>query len=105
MVFAASPDTTIRVFDTYFFNQQKRIQTRDPIIGPLRVAKDSVAGQPATQLLFGITARGLVVITLPSITNINAQAPPVRRRVPLTPDHLEILRARPGAGHACSYRD
>jgi len=79
MVFAASPDTTIRVFDTFFFNQQKRIQTRDPIIGPLRVAKDSVAGQPATQLLFGITARGLVVITLPSITNINAQAPPVRR--------------------------
>ena len=76
MVFAASPDTTIRVFDTYFFNQQKRIQTRDPIIGPLRVAKDSVAGQPATQLLFGITPRGLVVITLPSITNINAQAPP-----------------------------
>ena len=76
MVFAASPDTTIRVFDTFFFNQQKRIQTRDPIIGPLRVAKDSVAGQPATQLLFGITARGLVVITLPTITNINAQAPP-----------------------------
>src|SRR5213082_2087299 len=76
MVFAASPDTTIRVYDTYFFNLQKRIQTRDPIIGPLRVAKDSVAGQPATQLLFGITARGLVMITLPSITNINAQAPP-----------------------------
>src|SRR6266567_5351103 len=79
MVFAASPDTTIRVYDTYFFNLQKRIQTRDPIIGPLRVAKDSVAGQPATQLLFGITARGLVVVTLPSITNINSQAPPVRR--------------------------
>ena len=76
MVFAASPDTTIRAYDTYFFNLQKRIQTRDPIIGPLRVAKDSVAGQPATQLLFGITARGLVMITLPSITNINAQAPP-----------------------------
>jgi hypothetical protein len=83
MVFAASPDTTIRVFDTFFFNQQKRIQTRDPIIGPLRVAKDSVAGQPATQLLFGITARGLVVITLPSITNINAQSPPAGWR-PLT---------------------
>jgi hypothetical protein len=84
MVFAASPDTTIRVYDTYFFNLQKRIQTRDPIIGPLRVAKDSVAGQPATQLLFGITARGLVVITLPSITNINAQAPPAGWR-PLKP--------------------
>ena len=79
MVFAASPDTSIVAFDTYFFNQQKSIKIRDPIIGPLRVAKDSVAGQPATQLLFGITARGLVVVTLPSITNINSQAPPVRR--------------------------
>src|SRR5438270_875466 len=79
MVFAASPDTSVVAFDTYFFNQQKRIKTRDPIIGPLRVAKDSVAGQPATQLLFGITTRGLVVITLPTITNINPQAPPVRR--------------------------
>jgi len=79
MVFAASPDTSVLAFDTYFFNLQKRIKTRDPIIGPLRVAKDSVAGQPATQLLFGITTRGLVVITLPTITNINAQAPPVRR--------------------------
>src|SRR5205823_10894510 len=57
MVFAASPDTSIVAFDTYFFNQQKSIKIRDPIIGPLRVAKDSVAGQPATQLLFGITAR------------------------------------------------
>jgi len=82
IVFAASPDTSIRAFDTYFFNQQKRIQTRDPIIGPLRVAKDSVAGQPATQLLFGITTRGLVVITLPTITNINAQAPSQPRRLP-----------------------
>src|SRR2546429_1891396 len=59
MVFAASPDTTIRVFDTFFFNQQKRIQTRDPIIGPPRVAKDRLAGQPAPPLPFGITAPGL----------------------------------------------
>src|SRR3989454_1070540 len=33
MVFTASPDTSIRVFDTFFFNQQKKISIRDPIIG------------------------------------------------------------------------
>ncbi len=75
MVFAASPDTSIRVFDTYFFNQQKRILIRDPIIGPLRVALDTSTGQ---QYLFGITARGLVVVTLPTIVNTNPQAPPRR---------------------------
>ena len=75
MVFAASPDTSIRVFDTFFFNQQKRILIRDPIIGPLRVSLDTSTGQ---QYLFGITARGLVVVTLPAITNINPQAPPRR---------------------------
>src|SRR5438034_733606 len=72
MVFSASPDTSIRVFDTFFFNQQKKIAIRDPIIGPLRVAFDATSAQ---QYLFGITARGLVVVSLPTITNINPQAP------------------------------
>ena len=72
MVFAASPDTSILAFDTYFFNQQRKIAIRDPIIGPLRVAFDATSGQ---QYLFGITARGLVVVSLPTITNTNPQAP------------------------------
>src|SRR3989441_1035179 len=72
MVFAASPDTSIRVFDTFFFNQQRKIAIRDPIIGPLRVAFDATSAQ---QYLFGITARGLVVVSLPTITNTNPQAP------------------------------
>ncbi len=75
MVFAASPDTSIRVFDTYFFNQQRKIAIRDPIIGPLRVAFDATSAQ---QYLFGITTRGLVVVSLPTITNINPQSPPRR---------------------------
>ena len=75
MAFTASPDTSIRVFDTYFFNQQKKIAIRDPIIGPLRVALDVSTGQ---QYLFGITTRGLVVVSLPTITNTNPQAPPRR---------------------------
>src|SRR6266566_4271728 len=78
MVFAASPDTSILAFDTYFFNQQKAIQIRDPIVGPLRVALDALSGN---QYLFAITSRGLVVVTLPSITNINPQAPPFRTSV------------------------
>ena len=75
MVFAASPDTSIRAFDTFFFNQQKKIAIRDPIIGPLRVAFDATSNQ---QYLFGITSRGLVVVSLPTITNNNPQAPPRR---------------------------
>jgi len=75
MVFAASPDTSILAFDTYFFNQQKKIGIRDPIIGPLRVALDATSGQ---QYLFGITTRGLVVVSLPTIGNTNPQAPPRR---------------------------
>ncbi len=79
MVFAASPDTSILAFDTYFFNQQKAIPIRDPIVGPLRVALDTATN---TQHVFAITSRGLVVVTLPGITNINPQAPPVRARRP-----------------------
>ena len=78
MVFAASPDTSILAFDTYFFNQQKAIQIRDPIVGPLRVALDTATN---TQYVFAITSRGLAVVTLPSIPNINPQAPPFRTRV------------------------
>ena len=72
MVFAASPDTTIVAFDTYFFNVQARIPIRDPIIGPVRVSFDAVSNQ---QYLFALTTRGLVAVTLPSLTNSNPQAP------------------------------
>jgi hypothetical protein len=78
MVFAASPDTTIIAFDTYFFDVQARIPIRDPIIGPVRVALDTTTNQ---QYLFAITARGLVVVTLPTITNSHLQSPPLFQRV------------------------
>src|SRR5207237_1297617 len=78
MVFAASPDTSILAFEPYCSNQQKAIQIRDPIVGPLRVALDTAT---STQYVFAITSRGLVVVTLPGIPNINPQAPPFRRSV------------------------
>ncbi|HEX4573543.1 MAG TPA: hypothetical protein VH158_00330 [Gemmatimonadales bacterium] len=73
IVFAASTDTAITAFDTYFFNVQAHIPIRDPIVGPLRVALDVGTNQ---QYLFAITTRGLVVVTLPPITNGNPQARP-----------------------------
>ncbi len=65
ILFAARFDGNIDVFDTYFGRQVGSIPIRDPIIGPLRVAKD-LSGN---QLLFGITARGLVMVKLPAFSN------------------------------------
>lgn len=89
IVFAASPDTSILAFDTYFFNQQARTPIRDPIIGPLRVAFDATSNQ---QYLFAITARGLVVVGLPAITNTNPQAPPVPQSV-MGPSRVALPKA------------
>jgi hypothetical protein len=73
LVFAARPDGNIDVFDTFFYGVVGSVPVRDPITGPLRVAQD--AG--GNQLLFGITARGLVMVRLPTITNPNPAPRPV----------------------------
>src|SRR5881396_3254665 len=65
LIFSANPNGNIDVFDTYFGDFLGSIPVRDPIIGPLRVARD-VGGN---QLLFGVTATGLLVLQLPPITN------------------------------------
>ena len=65
LVFSARPDGNIDVFDTFFYANVGTIPVRDPIIGPLRVARD-LSGN---QLLFGITGRGLVTVRLPTVAN------------------------------------
>jgi hypothetical protein len=65
LIFSANPAGNIDVYDTYFGAFLTSIPVRDPIIGPLRVARD-VGG---VQLLFGVTANGLLVLQLPSFTN------------------------------------
>jgi len=65
LMFSANPNGNIDVFDTFFGAFLGSIPIRDPIIGPLRVARD-VGGN---QLLFGVTATGLLVLQLPPITN------------------------------------
>jgi len=65
VIFAAQPDGSVSVFDTFHGGQIGTLPLRDPIIGPLRVAK----GPTGSQLLFGITARGLVMVAIPVINN------------------------------------
>lgn len=66
LIFVATPNAEIKVYDTYFFGLVATIPIRDPIIGPLRVAR-----LPTNeQLLIGVTAKGVVTVRLPSITNI-----------------------------------
>jgi len=65
LIFSANPNGNIDVFDTYFGDFLGAIPVRDPVIGPLRVARD-VGGN---QLLFGVTATGLLVLQLPPFVN------------------------------------
>ena len=65
LIFSANPNGNIDVYDTYFGAFLGSIPVRDPVIGPLRVARD-VGGN---QLLFGVTATGLLVLQLPPFVN------------------------------------
>ena len=65
IAFVASPDPQIDVYDTYYFGKIASIPIRDPVIGPLRVAK--LAG--GQQMLVGVTINGVVTVQLPAVTN------------------------------------
>jgi hypothetical protein len=66
IAFSARPDGNIDVWDTFFYGKVGGIVVRDPIIGPLRVARNAANTR---QWLFGVTARGIVMVELPVITN------------------------------------
>lgn len=65
ITFAASDLPVIDVFDTYFYGKITSIPIRDPVTGPIRVAK-LPSGE---QILVGVTARGVVLVRLPAIVN------------------------------------
>src|SRR5260370_23836448 len=79
IAFSARTDGNIDVFDTFFFSQVGTIVVRDPIIGPLRVARNKANTR---QWLFGVTPAGVVMVELPVITNPlptkPALGPPIR---------------------------
>lgn len=66
IAFSARPDGNIDVWDTFFYGRIGGIVVRDPIIGPMRVARNQANTR---QWLFGVTARGVVMVELPVITN------------------------------------
>jgi hypothetical protein len=66
IAFSARPDGNIDVWDTFFYGQIGVIVVRDPIIGPLRVARNAANTR---QWLFGVTGNGVVMVELPVITN------------------------------------
>jgi YVTN family beta-propeller protein len=62
LIFAASSQALIDVYDTNCYQKIAQIQIRDPIIGPVKAAL-----RPTGQLvLVGATARGVVIATLPN---------------------------------------
>ena len=66
IAFSARADGNIDVWDTFFFGQVGTIVVRDPITGPLRVARNRANTR---QWLFGVTPAGVVMIELAVITN------------------------------------
>ncbi|HVS60186.1 MAG TPA: hypothetical protein VHE82_05795 [Gemmatimonadaceae bacterium] len=62
LIFTASSQPLIDVYDTNCYQKIAQIQIRDPIIGPVKAAL-----RPTGQLvLVGATARGVVIATLPN---------------------------------------
>jgi len=62
LIFTASSQPLIDVYDTNCYQKVAQIQIRDPIIGPVKAAL-----RPTGQLvLVGATARGVVIATLPN---------------------------------------
>jgi hypothetical protein len=66
IAFSARPDGNIDIWDTFFYGRIGGIVVRDPIIGPMRVARNAANTR---QWLFGVTAAGVVMVELPVITN------------------------------------
>jgi hypothetical protein len=62
LAFAASSEPTLEIYDSYCFRRVGTIPIRDPVIGPLRVSIRA-GGQI---VLAGVTARGVVIVTLPN---------------------------------------
>src|SRR6185436_15473286 len=65
IAFSARPDGNIDIWDTFYW-RLVGIVVRDPIIGPMRVARNAANTR---QWLFGVTAAGVVMVELPVITN------------------------------------
>ena len=62
LVFAASAEPVIEIFDSYCYKRISNVPIRDPIIGPIKAAFRASSGQ---LVLVGATKGGVVIVTLP----------------------------------------
>ena len=62
LVFAASAEPVIEIFDSYCYKRVSSAPIRDPIIGPIKAAFRASSGQ---LVLVGATRGGVVIVTLP----------------------------------------
>jgi hypothetical protein len=63
LVFAASSEPQIEIFDSYCYKRVATVPIRDPINGPIKAAYRNSSGQI---VLVGATSRGVVIVTLPN---------------------------------------
>jgi hypothetical protein len=63
LMFAASSEPLIEIFDTHCYQRVSSIPIRDPIIGPIKAAYRIATGQ---LVLVAATARGVVIAQLPN---------------------------------------
>ena len=63
LLFAASSEPQIDIFDTHCYQRVSTIPIRDPIIGPIKAAYRTSTGQ---LVLVAATARGVVIAQLPN---------------------------------------
>ena len=63
LVFAASAEPVIEIFDSYCYKRVASVPIRDPINGPIKAAYRQSSGQI---VLVGATTRGVVIVTLPN---------------------------------------
>jgi hypothetical protein len=63
LVFAASAEPVIEIFDSYCYKRVATVPIRDPINGPIKAAFRPGSGQI---VLVGATVRGVVIVTLPN---------------------------------------
>jgi len=62
LVFAASAEPVIDIYDSYCYKRVASVPIRDPIIGPIKAAIRPASGQI---VLVGTTRGGVVIVTLP----------------------------------------
>ncbi|HZK79249.1 MAG TPA: hypothetical protein VFC35_10095 [Gemmatimonadaceae bacterium] len=70
LVFAASSDPTIDIYDSYCYRLVATVPIRDPIIGPIKAAIRPSTGQI---VLVGATRGGVVIVTLPNTFTTSCQ--------------------------------